>query len=208
MQATRILVDDREVEPRLLSLGLNKDDLLNVVLAAVQARNDATDNDPANAAGWFSYSYGTRALRDAFCGKDWSVDRTDSIESILNKELGIKVAFQNVDNAADPDRTPKARSKKGAGSERAVDNNQLSLLPDFENELSADSGAPSIWFLMVYVNGSDVRAELSLPIAIKDSQFTGFLERIFLIKGGAWGDFEINDLDDDGDDFEVPLSRK
>jgi len=210
MPTTKILADDWEVEPRLLALGLDRENLLKVVFAAVQARNDTTSNDPANAAGWFSYSYGTRTLREVFCGEKWMLDRTDSIESILNPNLGIKVAFQNVDSAADPNREPRARSKKGAGSERAVDNNQLNLwlLPEIENVVSASPDSSSIWFLMVYVNGSDVRAELSLPISIKDNQFTDFVERIFLIKGGEWSDFEINELEDDNDSFEVHVSRK
>ena len=55
-----------------------------------------------------------------------------------------------------------------------------------------------------------VRAELSLPYRIADSNFAGFIERIFIVDGGDWAGSGIVDLDDDEPalEFEPIISKK
>ncbi len=64
------------------------------------------------------------------------------------------------------------------------------------------------WYLFVYADGTDVRAELSCPSAIIDSQFAGFNERILLVRKGEWAGPDPLADDTAPIDFEVPVSRK
>lgn len=212
MEKQKILQEVWEVDARLISLGLPQPDLVRVVQESVLARNNSTTYDPANAAGWFAWSFGTRALREVFCLKGWKLDRKDGIESIYNEKLNIKVVFQNVDCASDRSRAPKTRSQKGAGSERAVSNNhQFDLFPNYKVN-NDPSDTAKIWFLCVSADGADIRAELSLPKSLEDGQFSDFLERIFIVNKGEWDKFPTlcqDNPDNQGDqDFEVNVSRK
>ena len=64
--------------------------------------------------------------------------------------------------------------------------------------------------MFVYINGDDVRAELSFPKRIEDGQFKGFNERIYIIKPGEWLSM-IRKTDDNtppAQDFEINVTRK
>ncbi|MCH8049679.1 hypothetical protein IH979_03150 [Patescibacteria group bacterium] len=84
-----------------------------------------------------------------------------------------------------------------------------------EEELSAlsekhvggkDTG---VWFFCVSVNGDDVRAEISLPSGIVGGNFKGFIERIFILRGGVWTGIRVKDGSDaDAVDFEPVITRK
>ena len=198
--------EDWYVNSRLGELGLNKDDLIQVIKQAVLARNSTTDNDATIASGMLSYLAGTRALREMFRPKGWEIDRTDQIESIFDKVTLNRIAFLNGDCAADPYRNPQPRSQKGAGSERAVADNQYVLFQEYE---AKNTQIKPLWYLCVHIKNSKVSAELFLPESLEKGFFTGYIERIFLIKPGEWDDFEITNQDDNlGPDFEVKVLRK
>lgn len=206
-----IRAEKAEAQSRVHALDLDPDLLFEVVKMAVSAAIDSTPDDPVNAPGTFSYIYGTRGLRQSFCGEVWLRDRSNSVESIFHPEKQLRVIFQNVDWAADPHRVPKPRSKKGAGSERACLGNQLRLdLPDPPAPADSDSDAGVMTFyLMVSHNGDDVRAELSRPV-VKDEKFVSFIERNFLIRGGEWNEIGIIDDGDDegGYDLDIEVFRR
>ena len=98
-------------------MGLQLENLRTVRRVALDAARRANPYFPANAAGTFSYQYGTWALRDANITDDWHIDRTNGVECIRNDNLKIRIAFCNVDIACDDYYTPRARSDKGAGAE-------------------------------------------------------------------------------------------
>ena len=76
-----------EVSARLAELQLTIEGLLRVRSIAIAASADATPFHPANAAGTFSYHYGTFALRKEYVGKNWRVERPDGVEAIVNEKL-------------------------------------------------------------------------------------------------------------------------
>jgi hypothetical protein len=213
MATDRIVAQDYEVASRLDQLGLSASELIGVVHQAVAAKAGFVLNHPVNAAGQLSYIYGTGALRDTLRAKGWQIDRTGNIEATYDPKTGIKIVFQNADSACDDRRDPKAISDKGPAASKAVDLGQRSLFPeyDIEDEEKLKREVAPLWYLLVYINGDDVRAELSFPKMIDDGQFKGFNERIYIIKPGEWASMMVPKTDDSEapvQDFEISITRK
>lgn len=201
------LVDPVQVSNRLEQLGVSKDDLLQVVQAAVGARGNATPFHPKFTPGMFAYIEGTYRLRSELASKGWVpyVSR-DNIESVFNEDTSIKIIYQNADLAGHPVADPISTSKKGVGSARVVAMGQGELFPELSAELPAEMLA-EVWYLFVQAEGLDVRAELSCPISIKDDRFQGFRERIVLVQEGEWDTPDLSD-DEQQPELEVNVSRK
>ncbi len=212
MAADRIVAQSYEVASRLNQFGLTVGDLIGVVHQAVAAKAASVLNHPLNAAGQLSYIYGTGALRDVLRPKGWQIDRTGNIEATFDPKGGIKVVFQNADSACEDERDPKAISDKGPAASKAVDQGQYNLFPeyDIEDEEKRKKEKAALWYLFVYINGDDVRAELSFPKRIEDRQFKGFNERIYIIKPGEWDSMmpKIGDSEPPLQDFEINVTRK
>jgi hypothetical protein len=66
------------------------------------------------------------------------------------------------------------------------------------------------WYLCVYSEGDEHRAELSLPVGLEGGFFTGFNERIIIEdqSGGGDGSVRKRNQDDGGSDFDIPVKRK
>ncbi|MGY0570677.1 hypothetical protein ACTGJ9_006140 [Bradyrhizobium sp. RDM12] len=212
MAADRIVEQDYEVASRLDQLGLSASELISVVQQAVAAKANFVLNHPLNAAGQLSYIYGTGALREVLRPKGWQIDRADNIEATYNPGTGMKIVFQNADSACDDDRDPKGISDKGPAASRAVDLGQMNLFEDFEREAQEKltQANAALWYLFVYINGDDVRAELSFPKRIEEGQFKGFNERIYLIRRGEWSSMTPMVTVDEApaQDFEINVTRR
>lgn len=195
------------VDDRLRELGVTRQQLMAVRDAALAAAAEATPFFPANAAGTFSYFYGTQQLREQFVGEDWRIDRTDGVETVVNERLNVKLGFQNVDLACDEENLPRPRSPKGAGAERACTGNLFGHLPHVAPK-PADS-EPATFFVMLDPDGA---AELSRPVVGKRG-YLGFVERIFLFEGIDPDGVVVVDSPDqpsDGgaDEIELKIDRK
>lgn len=201
--------EEYEVSKQLSLFLVTKIELIDVVRAAVAGKADAIEDDPVWAANSFSNSYGTRALRQLFRSKGWELDRKDNLESVYDPATGIKIVFQNSDSACNDIKGPRSIQGKGPAAIRAVDNGQGSLFPEIDEAEEIRDNA-TIWYLFVYINKDDVRAELSWPKPISAQQFIAFHERIYLIQNGEWGSI-VPDVDLSGNDlqdFEVNVTRK
>jgi hypothetical protein len=221
---TKIFKNPVEVGNRLEELGIPPGPLLEAAEAMVSARADCTPNDPPGARGWSSWKLGTRRVREELLTEDgWEKDETDQISSILNKALGIRIVVSNTDDATGiehNERIPQNRSKKGAATDRVVQVNQGSFFHILEDSLkvvhlkSAPKKAIPIvtWYLCVYNEGEEFRAELSSPVGLDGGFFTDFVERIILI-GPDGGDGapvrrRFGEGDSGGTDFDIPVTRK
>lgn len=215
MLTARIYSNDWDVEAKLRAFGVTRAELIEVVRYTLGERSNSVDVDPLGTPGQLSYIAGTRHLRWLFMSKGdaWKIDRTRNIESVVHKDKGIKVGFQNVDTAASI-RDPRAISGKKSGTAKVIDDAQGSLfkngeLPEAVPVSTLNGLASSMWYLCVSFNGDEVCAELSLPASVKDGNFHGFLERIFLIQGGEWADFSIREgSDDEAIEFEPRIKRR
>lgn len=199
---TRVIREPWDVDRRLSEMGLARDKLLNAVAVATHEGANATPNHCANAAGTFAYQHGTWAIRNEFVGKDWVVDRSDGVEAIWNEALKIRIGYSNVDIACDDEQTPKPRSRKGAGAERACSGNLFGYLPRYA---PLPSGNDATYYLMVNENGS---AELTRPV-ISGGTFSAIIERIYLSDGDDLAGDKLSLDDGDGAvDFDPLIERK
>ncbi|TIM68228.1 MAG: hypothetical protein E5Y58_19030 [Mesorhizobium sp.] len=209
---TRIVSQDYEVGSRLDHFGLTAGEFIEVAKRAVAAKASFVLNFPLNAAGQLSYIHGTGGLRDTLRLKGWEIDRTGNIEAVYNPKTGMKIVFQNADSACEDARDPKAISDKGPAATRAVDLGQKNLFPEFdaEDEQRKSRENASLWYFCVYINGDDVRAELSFPKSIEEKRFKEFNERIYIIKPGEWASIMPKKDDDEtpAQDFEINVTRK
>lgn len=201
-----ILKEEFEIRSRLAGFDVTRDELLTVVASAVGARRSASPMAPASAAGLMAWIRGTEALRAVFLPKGWEITRTDNIEAVYHAQTGIKIIYQSADRAGDPVADPLAISKKGLGSARAVENGQGDLFPEDIVETIRELNAAS-WYLFVFADGDDVRAELSFPKAIEDDQFKGFNERILLVQKGEWDVMDLG-IGEGPVELDVPVRRK
>jgi hypothetical protein len=199
---TTIFREPWDVDRRLNEMQLTREGLLVARDVALQESANATAFHPANAAGTFSYHHGTWALRDQFVGKKWIEDRTDGIEAICNDPLKIKIAFCNVDLACDDNHSPKPRSKKGAGAERASGGGLFADLPQYAPRPAGDY---ALYYLMVDENGA---AELTRPV-LKGGTFVTPVERLYLSYGGDHGGaLLVEDNEGPADNFDPQVVRK
>jgi hypothetical protein len=213
MLATRFYMEPREIDARLVPFGVTRPELLRIVAAVVAARADAVENDPATAEGQFAYIFGTRFLRSLFRMKGYLLYRWHNIEGVERADKSLKIIYQNVDLAAVWLHNPRALSAKGSGSDRVIDSAQGNL---FTPEQLASAQAvkfgqidTGVWYFCVSVNGDDVRAELSLPTRIENDNFADFIERIFIVGDGEWGDLMAKPKADAGPaEFEPVVTRK
>src|SRR6476620_5634131 len=113
------------------------------------------------------------APRNEACTRDFTTER---------------MAVANTDDATgltSDDAVPQNRSKKGAATDRVVDGNQHSLfrLIDADTKVvpfkprERHSGSYATFYLCVFNEGDEARAEFSCPIEVKNGFFVGFSER-------------------------------
>lgn len=214
MIPARIYNEEWTVDGRLSeTFGVTREQLVQVVKEVVGARADAVENDPITAAGQFAYIHGTRNVRALFRARGWNLFRKDNIELVRHPERDLTISYQSVDLAASESYSPLAISGKGAGAERAIEEAQLSLFSPAELERPDPRAFATIntgmWFFCVSVVGDDVRAELSLASGVSGGNFSGFIERIFIVKKGEWHNIRLGTgQDSDAVDFEPIIIRK
>ncbi len=204
-----------ECRERLDRLGTSREDWIEVVKACVAGRGDATDNDPQSAGGQFAWIFGTRQMREIFRRKGLDKEVLNGVETVVDHKRSVRFAIVSTDGGtADSDRSPKNRTPKGAASEKITDlNNQyeLGLVDSSGNPIpQKDEGdGYSFWYLCVYDDGNDVRAELSSPVGFRSGYFIKFSERIFILGPGEWSGVRISNPDDDlGPELEIDVRRK
>jgi hypothetical protein len=209
-----------EVKNRLAELGWTREQLIEVVDAMVSARNDTTENDPSSAPGWMAWKDGTRRLREIALPMGWQRDETNNVPSVINPEKGLKIAVCNTDDGTGVEgRPPQNRTKKGPATDRMISEQGWLFLPSeapkiipFEGSRQS-SGSLATFYLCVFHEGEEVRAELSCPVDAQAGYITDFSERILLISSGdnyRGVKFVPDKGDDSGDggEFEIPVSRK
>lgn len=214
MIPARIYNEEWTVDARLSeTFGVTRVQLIQIVKEVVGARADAVENDPITAAGQFAYIHGTRNVRALFRTRGWNLFRKDNIELVRHPERDLTISYQSVDLAASESYSPLAISGKGAGAERAIEEAQLSLFSSAELERPDPRVLATIntgmWFFCVSVVGEDVRAELSLASGVSGGNFSGFIERIFIVKKGEWDSIRLGSgQESDAVDFEPIITRK
>lgn len=221
---TLIVAKPLDVENELEKIALSAGQVLEIVHAMAGARADATENDPPGAAGWSAWRMGIRRSREVtihdkrFPG--WERDETGQVSSVVNRKAGVRLLVSNTDDGTGidaQDRFPQNRSKKGAATDRIVQCNQgvfefmeqASNVVAFPKAADGDQEIVS-WYLCVYSDGGELRAELSCPVGIEGGFFTGFSKRIIILGGDGTGIDPVKSKKPDGEvvEFDIPVARK
>lgn len=207
-----VRVEEWDVDRRLDDFDLTKDQLIAAVHACVAHHDGCTDNDPPNAKGWEVWRWGVRRLREVLSSERWQKDDTAGFSTIVNHKRRMRIAVLNTDDATGipGDRFPQNRCRKGPTSERAATINQQMLpfmhLPSIAPAYPADYAT---WHLCIYIEGDQVRAELSLMKDFEAGSFTDCHERIILVDSQDWERIKFeDDLQDFGPDFEPKVERR
>lgn len=202
---------------RLAQLGWSMDELIEVVFAMVAARRGCTENDPSSAGGWMSWRAGVRRMNEIGVLKSLRKVEVDNVPWTVDETRKLRFTVANCDSAVGRvDVIPQNRNKRGAAAERTVDNNahQYVLFADIAQGAVSEAAdrlravSAVAWYLMVYCDGDDIRAEISCPVGIDGGYFSSFVERIFLsIPDGPIGpDFTESNVDPSVE-FDVPVVR-
>ena len=208
-----IVNDESEVKSSLYNLvGLTSEIIHNIATAVSVARNNSLAVDPCNAEGIQAYIYGVRSIRLQLLPLGWRMSRVGNIESTVNDDLGIKLCFQNV-NQACRDQDPEAISEKGSGSRKLIyDGLQSELFENISTVGSKKCGStPIVWIICVSVDETkNVCAEVSCPKVFDGRQYSGFSKRIFVVDESSNPKLKYDKKPDDDDYvyFEVLISKK
>lgn len=161
------------IEPSLAKLGLDMKILQEAVKCGQAARNTATRHDPPNAGGLLAYIHTVRALRDYLVPQGWVSCSTDNFALTVNPQTSIAVAVAGGDeDTGRSEGSPRTRNAKGQRTARVIANNQLDLFNDTTPASAIDDEEADpvcqTWVLLYHADEREVRAELSLPIAMDD----------------------------------------
>ncbi|WP_455269276.1 hypothetical protein [Rhizobium herbae] len=211
---TAILDNPVDAQRRLGDFGLTIQQMLAIRDSARAAADDASPLMPLNAPGTLAYIHGVGALRGQILDSEWVIDRTLGVEAVINHGVGIRIGYQNVDRACDPNFPPMPRSEKGNGVARlcrlplfehfgVVLDSEIDRLPS-ENAQDPHGDQVSTYFAMV---GEDGSVELSSPI-IASKRYADFVERIFIDRPDEEWQTRLEPNTDPIDDFEVPVIFK
>jgi len=221
---TVIVAKPNEIRNELERIGLTAEQVLEIVHAMAGAKADATENDPPGAAGWSAWRMGIRRSREVTIHDkrfpDWERDEEGQVSSVVNRKLGVRLLVSNTGDGTGieaDDRFPQNRSKKGAATDRIVQTNQGAFefmeeatnVVAFPKAADAEHGLAS-WYVCVYSDGQDIRAEVSCPTDIEGGFFTGFSKRIIIIGDDGSGVGPIDGSKTDGDviEIDIPIARK
>ena len=217
MQAV-IFKEPIEVTNRLAECRTSRELALAVVDAMITAKSECTDNDPSGSRGWRAWQMGTRRLREVHIGVgDWEKDDTGQVPSIVSKKLGMRIVVCNTEDGTCLDALqPQNSSRKGASTDHAVDANQTSMFADEEtgkvvslNRVITSAGPVVTYYLCVYAEGDDVRAELSRPKEFENGFFTGFSERIYIVGGDTPPtETTLKPVEDGEGEYDIPVTLK
>ena len=202
---TIVVSSETEVDRRLADFELVADQVRAVALAARTWAEDASPLMPRNAPGTLAYIYGVQELRNQIIGGGWEVDRTCGIEAVVNRQLSMRIGYQNVDRACDPDFPPNPLSAKGSAAETICGPSlfeHAGVEPGPLTGVGSD-GVPT-YYVMV---GEDGSVELSHPI-IKDGSYKHFNERIMISRPS---DDWVEDIDPETgpvESVDIPVSFK
>jgi len=202
---TAVLESESDVDRRLQDWDLTREQFIEIAKVATTWADDASPLMPMNAPGTLAYIFGVQELRRQLIDGSWHSDRTGGIEAVVNRSLGLRIGFHNVDIACDPVFPPHPRSAKGSASENLCGPNLFQHFGVEPGPLTAvsDDGITT-YYVMV---GEDGSVELSHPV-ILDGTYRHFHERIFVFRPNGTWENEVDSETGPVEDFDVEVSFK
>ncbi len=215
MSTVVVRADAIDVETRLAELGLTEKILHAAISQGLLARSETTPNHPPLHAGFVTWSNTVRALRESLIPQQWDRNNDNNYSRVFNSSHTLAIAVATGDeNTGSRYTSPMTKSPKGAATTQAVEFNAAQFAfegagfdkIEFTND---DHSDVKTWLLMFNIDKSEVRCELSLPIAC-NGKVDGWKERIILRSiplDSTTVDIPISPLPE-MPDIEVTISRR
>lgn len=209
---TKIYTEETYIDERLKSLGLDRARLLDVVSIGQLASLNCSPNHPPMIAGLWGWGETVRALREYLLPEGWEVSDQHNYALTTSPHGRMAIAVCAGDEGTgNPDASPSNKAPKGPSTVLAVTVNQAQMSLPFED---APVPPPSVvndcttWILLVHRNQDEFRAELSIPLSIKDDgRIDGWRERIML--GSVPLDDELLEIDSPSTpDISIDVKRR
>lgn len=195
MEATIVRVQPVEVQERLAALGVNEDALRSAVMRGQLEFASCTVNHPRMFPAIAAWAETIAGVRDNLAPLGWTRSELKNYSRAADAagRVAIAVAAGNEETGRF-EGTPSTKTAKGARTVEAVVVNQVQLQL-FENPTSAEPAEGEdervTWLLLMYRTVSEIRCELSLPVAIgPDMRVNQWQERIILRSIPLDGDAE------------------
>lgn len=214
---TKVFRNGLEVGNRLRDLGLKREQVVSIAHAMIEGRDNTTMNDPSSTPGFFSWSYGTRKLREELLPHGWKRAEIAGVPLVFHEDKKVSISVMNTDRGTGLENSfPQPCNRKGPATRRAVDENQMEFLQILKESLNSNSSsdAPNSgifrWYLCVYQEGDIKRAELSCPIETSEGYFSAFRERIIIaLDGNGQANVSLKGVGSgEENEFDIPVTRK
>ena len=178
---------DHLAESRLQQLGLSGDLLTRVLLRADAEAKMTSALEPPTAEGTTRYNKTVGVLREELLPLGWNLSNAKNFCRTIHPSGAFSIVVSSGDEftgVALPGMKPSTKYRKGELTALAVarnaDQGVLDLGLDFEVEAADAGGLETFWFLLSWVTGDEIFAELSLPTAIEDGVIVDWQERLIL----------------------------
>lgn len=206
-----IWTDPEDVDAALARLGLTVAPLLKAVLAGHLARINCTENDAPNVPGIMQWNGTLRTLREELVLTAWTRCNAGGFARTISPtgSVAIAVASGN-ENTGIRKAIPTTRSAKGPNTAAAVQTNaaQLDLFAEVIPTEPLEEAERVTWFLLFHNDGSELRAELSLPVTMGEDDRIGlWRERIILPAQPLDTGFTLPEPDF-GPDLDIDVQRR
>lgn len=176
-----------EVEAVLARLGVAVAPLQVAVNRGYLAAISRTANDAPNAAGFYQWNETLRALREELAAFEFTRSNTRGYSTALRADKRMAIAVSSGDEATGiAQAIPSTKQVKGPCTIAAVSSNaaQLELFPGsvlMPPPARDDEIECLTWILLFHASGTELRAELSLPVTMDEGgQIRAWRERIIL----------------------------
>jgi hypothetical protein len=206
--------DDDQHAVRLAELGVTTTDLRDAVTSGYTVASGLTSNHPRLARHFNIWSETIATLRDSKTGDGWVNDSDRNYETArhVDGRCQIAVASGTHETGLDGGTGPRTSSKKGAATQDAVANNQMTLFPSDVDALAPEEAKPPTWLLLhTYDHAKqEIRCELSLPMQMEGKTITSWSERVLLepIPFEMDSTVDYSDFPDDDDPIEIDVARR
>nr|WP_315239980.1 hypothetical protein [uncultured Albidiferax sp.] len=182
------------VDLRLGELGLTEAPLLQAVKAGYFAKINCTENHPPLFPPIAAWSEAVRTLRDVLKADGWTRFNDQNSPKTVSPDGTVSIIVSTGNDATgNPSAEPSTTSSKGPTTADAIEvNRSMQLyLPGFEVPvpLTDENEKVSTWILLAHHAKNEIRAELSLPLAVgNDGRVSVWQERIILVSQPLDGD--------------------
>ncbi|MES1983215.1 MAG: hypothetical protein V4443_12180 [Pseudomonadota bacterium] len=192
-------------------LGLNHEDLQDVIMQGLHARTICSKNHPKTYPGLSQWAETVRALRDKTAPFGWASSDENNFPLCIHPSDSFAIAVYTGDkDTGVASGNPSNRAAKGTNTERAVWSNQKQLyLFETLSEVPSAGGKSDriMWVLLYHVADKEIRYELSLPMVIIGGKIQSWQERL-IFPPIPLDQVNIVFEDEDAPEFEVHVERR